>query len=86
MTGSQPGDPCLPSTDKDEVGGSSPLRPTQVTGRRDLPVEEGLDVRDTHAAKWLPAEPWFEVGAMLETCGWPGGVYLPGDRVEVLKQ
>jgi hypothetical protein len=25
-------------------------------------------------------------GAMLETCGWPGGVYLPGDRVEVLKQ
>jgi hypothetical protein len=49
--------------DKDEVGGSSPLRPTQVTGRRDLPVEEGLDVRDTHAAKWLPAEPWFEVEA-----------------------
>src|SRR4029077_7834100 len=30
MTGSQPGDPCLPSTEKEEVRGSSPLRPTKV--------------------------------------------------------
>src|SRR5215472_9921960 len=42
MTGSHPRDPCVPRTDKDEVGGSSPPRPTTQT--------PSSDARPTHLA------------------------------------